>query len=182
MPDNKGVLRSGKIDPSLIQTSAVVELPPAQRPAHDTVSGIAEWLIGPALQYPNGINAIDEFAWRMLAAGLPLARVTIHSGTLHPLYLGTSFVWWRDTGQTLQTMIGHQVGEAVAYKDNPVLRVIQGGETLRRTLDVADKELDQALSIFPHHRGAICSIHVAEIENGFRRALGRDVVQLTFLV
>jgi hypothetical protein len=66
----------------------------------------------------------------------------VHSGTLHPQFLGTSLIWWRDTGQTVQTFIEHEVLDVVPYRDNPVLLVIQGGETLRRRVDVADSELD----------------------------------------
>ncbi len=78
----------------------------------------------------------------MLAAGFPLARLTVHSGTLHPQFLGTSIIWWRDSGQTVQTFVEHEVLDVVPYHDNAVLRVIKGGETLRRRIDVAAIELD----------------------------------------
>jgi adenylate cyclase len=124
------------------RTTEIVERPPGQRPTHDTVEGIGDWLGGPALQLISGAQAVDEFAWRMLAAGFPLARLTVHSGTLHPQFLGTSLVWWRDSGRTEQTFIAHEIGEAVAYEQNPVARVIRGGETLRRRLYAADCEWD----------------------------------------
>ena len=127
---------------SYIHTTETVERPVADRPLRDTVEAIADWLLGPALQAATGARAFDEFAWRMLAAGFPLARLTVHSGMLHPQFLGTSLIWWRDTGQTVQTVIEHEVVDVVPYRDNAVLRVIRGGETLRRTLDVADGELD----------------------------------------
>jgi hypothetical protein len=66
----------------------VVERPPAERPAPDSLDAIAEWLVGPARRIASGARALDEFAWRMLATGLPLLRVTLHSPTLHPQYLG----------------------------------------------------------------------------------------------
>ena len=125
-----------------IHTTGIVERPASERPARDTVVGIAEWLIGPALDVETGALAIDELAWRLLAAGFPLARVTLHSGVLHPQFLGTSFIWWRDTGQTVQTFVAHEVRDVVPYQHDPVLRVIQGGETLRRRVDVAAGELD----------------------------------------
>jgi len=133
---------AGRIVQSYIHTTEIVERPAADRPVQDTVDAIADWLLGPALQVPTGAEAVDEFAWRILAAGFPLARLTVHSGTLHPQFLGTSLIWWRDTGQTVQTFIEHEVVDVVAYRDNPVLRVLQGGETLRRRVDVADSELD----------------------------------------
>jgi adenylate cyclase len=133
---------AGGIVQSYIHTTEIVERPAADRPLRDTIDAIADWLLGPALQVATGAQAIDEFAWRMLAAGFPLARLTVHSGTLHPQFLGTSLIWWCDSGQTVQTFVEHEVLDVVAYHDNAVLRVIQGGETLRRKIDVADSELD----------------------------------------
>ena len=142
MADQAAESSSDRIDRLLIRAAEVVERPPSERPTFDTLDAIAEWLIGPALQVASGAYAVDEYAWRMLAAGFPLARLTIHSGTLHPQFLGTTIVWWRDLGQTAQTFITHEVGETVPYKDNAVARVTQGGETLRRRVDLPDGELD----------------------------------------
>jgi adenylate cyclase len=130
------------LDPSLLPTVEVVERPPAERPAHDSLDAIAEWLVGPARQIASGVHAFDEFAWRMLATGMPLLRVTLHTSTLHPQYLGATFVWLRTTGQTEQRLIAHEVPDLIPYEDNPVRRVVLGGETLRRRIDADDAVLD----------------------------------------
>ncbi len=135
------------MDDRYFLTGEVIERSPAERPAQDTLESIADWLAGPALRYESGANAIDEFAWRMLAAGFPLLRMTLHSGTLHPQFLGVFFVWWRDPGQTVQTFVTHEIRETVSYQDNPVRRAIEGGETIRRRLDVTGDQLD--FSILP---------------------------------
>jgi len=75
---------SGGRDRRYVVTTEVVERPVAERPTKDTPDAIAEWLVGAAREIPAGLQAFDEFAWRMLATGLPLLRVTLHSGTLHP--------------------------------------------------------------------------------------------------
>src|SRR5262249_1453686 len=93
----------------------------------------------------SGLQVFDEFAWRMLATGLPLLRVTLHSGTLHPQFLGTTFIWWRTSGKSEQTLIAHEITDLIHYEDNPVQRVCIGGETLRRRLDVPDETLDFAV-------------------------------------
>src|SRR6202521_2553028 len=131
-----------RFDPRLQPTVEVVERPPAERPARDSLDGVAEWLVGPARRIASGARAFDEFAWRLLATGLPLLRVTMHSPTLHPQYLGATFVWWRTTGQTVQTLIAHEVTDMIRREENPVWRVAVGGETLRRRLDGADAVLD----------------------------------------
>jgi adenylate cyclase len=78
----------------------------------------------------------------MLAAGLPLLRVTLHASTLHPQYLGVTFTWFRTSGQSVLRMVAHEVIDRIRSEDNPVPRVVLGGETLRRRIGVADAVLD----------------------------------------
>jgi adenylate cyclase len=145
-----------ELAPSLrehIRVLEVVTRPAEERPAHDTIDNIAEWLVGPVPKIEEGTASFDEFAWRLLAAGIPLLRVTVHIGTIHPQFLGTTIVWWRDTGETVQVMIGHEIGDAIPYEKNPVRRVCEGRETLRRRLDLPDEDLDFSVLIELRDRG-----------------------------
>ena len=135
-----GPFREPRI-PEPAPTIEAIERPSAERPTHDTLDAIAEWLVGPVRRVPSGLRAFDEFSWRMLAAGLPLLRVTLHVSTLHPQYLGATFVWFRSTGQTSFRLIAHELADKIRYEDNPVARVVIGGETLRRRI-VPDAVLD----------------------------------------
>jgi adenylate cyclase len=129
-------------DPRYFLTGEVVQRPLAERPTHDTVDAIIEWLVGPAQHIPSLAGEFDEFVWRMVAAGFPLLRATLQLRTLHPQYLGATFAWWRTTGQTVQTFVTHEVQDVFGEEDNPVRRVLVGGETLRRRIDVPDDQLD----------------------------------------
>src|SRR6516164_7030390 len=126
---------------------------PEQRPVHDTIDNIADWLLGSPRELSDGIASFDEFAWRLIAAGMPLLRVTLHTATLHPQFLGTTLTWWHDTEETVQVMIAHEVGDAIPHEKNPVYRVCYGRETLRRRLDLPDDELDFAVLIELRERG-----------------------------
>jgi adenylate cyclase len=139
--------------PEHIRTVGRMTRPPAERPVYDTIDDIAEWLLKPPRQLAEGIATFDEFAWRLVAAGMPLLRVTFHTGTLHPQFLGTTFTWWRDTGETEQVMIAHEVAEMIPPQNNPVRRVCYGRETLRRRLDRPDEELDFNILIELRDRG-----------------------------
>ena len=116
--------------------------PPERRPALNSIDNIADWLLEPPRQLSEGLASFDEFAWRLVAAGMPLLRATLHTATLHPQFLGTTITWWRDTGETVQVMIAHEVANAIPYEKNPVRRVCYDRETLRRRLDRPDDELD----------------------------------------
>ena len=119
----------------------VIERPIADRPTHDAIPSIAEWLIGDARRTGSFARTIDEFSWRLMAAGMPLLRVTFRSGTLHPQYLGATYVWWRTSAQTQEIMITHEVADLFPPEQNPILRVLNG-ETLRRRLEGPDVQLD----------------------------------------
>lgn len=71
---------------------------------------------------------------------MPLLRVTLHTATLHPQFLGTTISWWRDTGEIVQVMIAHEVAGAIPYEKDPVRRVCYCLKTLRRRLIGPDVE------------------------------------------
>jgi adenylate cyclase len=145
--------RSSAFLPEHIRVVGRMTRPREQRPVHDTVDNIADWLLESPRQLSDGIASFDEFAWRLLAAGMPLLRLTLHTPTLHPQFLGTTITWWRDTGETVQVMIAHEVGDAIPHEKNPVWRVCYGRETLRRRLDLPDDELDFGVLIELRERG-----------------------------
>jgi adenylate cyclase len=144
--------RSSAFLPEHIRVVGRMTRPPERRPVHDTIDNIADWLLE-WRQLSEGIANFDEFAWRLVAAGMPLIRVTLHTATLHPQFLGTTITWWRDTAETVQVMIAHEVGDAIPYEKNPVYRVCYGRETLRRRLDLPDDELDFEVLIELRERG-----------------------------
>src|SRR6516165_418268 len=133
---------TANLDPRYFPTGAVIERAIAERPKHDTMDGIIDWLAGPAQHIPSVGDEFDEFAWRLVAAGIPLLRTTLELRTLHPQYLGATFVWWRTTGRTVLRFVTHEVQDLYGHEDNPIRRVLIGGETLRRRVDVADDQLD----------------------------------------
>jgi len=131
----------------------VVERAVAERPGHDTIEEIIEWLIGGARQISSFARTIDELSWRLVAAGIPLLRVNLRGGTLHPQFLGAVYVWWRSSAQTQEIMITHEVADLVPPAQNPAMRV-QGGEILRRRLEGPEARFDFSILHDLKARGA----------------------------
>jgi adenylate cyclase len=119
----------------------VVERPVAERPARDTIQAIVEWLIVGARQIGSFARTIDELSWRLVATGMPLLRVSLRGGTLHPQFLGATYIWWRTSAQTQEIMITHEVADLIPPAENPVVRV-RKGEILRRRLEGPEAQLD----------------------------------------
>jgi adenylate cyclase len=137
-----------------IITESVYRTPVEARPAHDTVDGITRWLNGEARAERSFTRVIDEFGWRLTAAGFSLLRVSIHGGTLHPQFRGSAHQWWRDTGETRKVMITYEVEDIIPYQENPVRRVREGGETLRRRLGNNNGPWEFAVLVDLRARGA----------------------------
>jgi adenylate cyclase len=131
----------------------VVERAVAERPARDTIESILEWLIGGARQISSFARTIDELSWRLAAAGMPLLRVSLRGGTLHPQFLGATYVWWRTSAQTQEIMITHEVADLILPEENPVVRV-WNGETLRRRLEGPETRFDFSILYDLKERGA----------------------------
>jgi adenylate cyclase len=55
---------------------------------------------------------VDELSWRLLAAGIPVLRVNLRGGTLHPQFLGAVYVWWRTSAMNSQRQIAQNVLKA----------------------------------------------------------------------
>src|SRR6516164_5254185 len=74
---------SNGLDERLFPPIQVLERPVGERPQHETLEGIMDWLAGPAQQVgvPSLIGEFDEFAWRMLAAGL--SAITSNTTAAH---------------------------------------------------------------------------------------------------
>jgi adenylate cyclase len=141
-------------DPRNLVTVKTVQRPAAERPLYDTIEGIAQWLIGPARKNPSFTETLDELAWRLVAAGMPLLRASLHSGALHPQFLGATYLWWRDSAETVKIMVKHEIGDLIPYSENPVRRVREGGETLRRRMDGPDARFDFSVLHDLRARGA----------------------------
>ena len=125
------------IDPRYFLTGDVVERAPAERPKHDTLDAIMDWLAGPAQHIPSLVSEFDEYAWRMLAAGFPLLRATLELRTLHPQYLGARYVWWRTTGQTVQTFITHEVDDLFGDQDNGAVSMLPMMSSISRSCTIS---------------------------------------------
>ena len=85
-PSNGPTPRQTAVSRNIVNVGSF-QRPQAERPLHDSIDGIAQWLVGEARRSsPFLTQTFDELAWRLIAAGMPLLRASLHSGTLHPQF------------------------------------------------------------------------------------------------
>jgi hypothetical protein len=99
--------------------------------APEKLSGaeIERWLVHDASKQRELLLAYEEFAWRMVAAGLPMDQSGLYIGTLHPLLRGFAWTWRRsdascDELKVKEGVIGTESARVVRYGssfqlDNP---------------------------------------------------------------
>ncbi len=109
-----------------------------------SLAEVESWLLGEAADHGDLLEVFQSFVWRLVAAGLPLDRASLHVGTLHPQLFGYAWNWSRDDGLCDEVKVDEAVLGSDAYRRNPLYRVIEHGETFRGRTDAPDV-LEQGL-------------------------------------
>lgn len=92
---------------------------------------VADWLLGDALAVQDLLRLFDGFVWRLVAAGFPLDRASLHVGTLHPQVVGLAWNWSRDDGLCDEVRVETAAARSDAYRKNPLFRALDLGEVCR---------------------------------------------------
>ncbi len=103
-----------------------------------SVSDLEDWLLGDAINETDMLSLTESLAWRMVAAGLPVVRATIHVGTLHPQLTGFGWIWSKLDGLCDEIVIKAMSAQSEAYMRSPLRPAIEDGQSL--FLDVTDAE------------------------------------------
>lgn len=106
-------------------------------------SSLLAWLLGEGRSIESTRDLIQALSNRLLVEGLPLARVTLHTRTLHPLFIGRRYLWLRgvDAVDVLDAEIAMLGTEG--WTRSPIRAVIEeGASAVRQRLDVPGSPLE----------------------------------------
>ncbi len=104
---------------------------PSTAPERTTLDEIEVWLLTDALREDDQLPLFESLVWRLVAAGLPLDRASLHVGTLHPQLFGFAWNWNRTDGLCDEIKVTEAALQTEAYRRNPLFRVIEYGESFR---------------------------------------------------
>lgn len=107
----------------------------ASAPDTADFDAIESWLLGDAAMEDDLLTFYESLVWRLVAAGLPLDRTSLHVGTLHPQLFGFAWNWNRADGLCDEVRVAEQALLADAYRRNPLFGVIERGESFRGRTD-----------------------------------------------
>jgi adenylate cyclase len=98
---------------------------------------LIEWLIDGARSAPSPPAMMAETCERLVAAGLPLARVGVFVRTLHPDIIGRNFVW-RLGGEVVVGSANYEMLDSPEFLNSPLAIVFGEGREVRSLTDSPD--------------------------------------------
>ena len=114
------------------------------RPAGDAgaTEEIAGWLIGEARLLLAPLELVEGFCGRLLALGIPLARLRAGQAIANPLASAWGVIWARDGAGTHEYTVPRTMLATGAYHGSPFQHVIRTRQSFRRRLLDLDPERD----------------------------------------
>ena len=98
---------------------------------------ITEWLVDGARSAPSPPAMMAETYERLVAAGLPLARVGVFVRTLHPDIVGRNFVW-RLGAEVVVGSANYEMLDSEQFRTSPLAIVFAEGREIRARMDGPD--------------------------------------------
>lgn len=91
-----------------------------------------DWILSDARLLPDLPSLLDAFAGKLLAAGVPLVRMTLGLRLLHPQIRFKNYYWRRDEEAVEIVQRGHDTEKSPEYLASPIAAILdQGAEALR---------------------------------------------------
>jgi adenylate cyclase len=114
------------------------------------MSGLIEWIVGDECRALDDNEMIEGLGVRLLAAALPLDRLTLHLRTLHPQIIGRTLAW--APGEPVEILDREYGIETLAqYAESPLRQVMETRRPMAARLDPGDPD-ERLLDVFRGRR------------------------------
>ncbi|TFF27276.1 adenylate/guanylate cyclase domain-containing protein [Jiella endophytica] len=120
------LIRSPRADGQLLERKAIID-----------------WLVKDTSRERFVDNIFQELCDRLRAAGMPVARATLHFRIQHPQWLGARILWRDGAPEVEIETFQHGVLESPGYLESPVARVHAGDAEVRWSVSDGEENLDQ---------------------------------------
>jgi adenylate cyclase len=96
---------------------------------------IIDWLLEERVRAVRLPRFVDDFCRKLIDAGAPLDRLTLHMRQLHPRLFGRSVHWDREAGGALEVGREHGIENTAGYLKSPIRHIYEEKTPLRRRLE-----------------------------------------------
>jgi adenylate cyclase len=104
---------------------------PACAPTELSIAEVEHWLLFDANKQPDLLLVFEEFAWRMVAAELPIDQYRLYIGTLHPLLRGFAWTWRKSDGFCEELKVRRSVIGTKGIRRSPLWKLFSTERPLR---------------------------------------------------
>lgn len=98
----------------------------------------SEWLMSGMASRGGPVELLDGLLARLVAAGRPFFRATLHMFTLHPQLVSFTANWRSDLGICDEVQVNAHARETADYLSSPLRAIVEEGRSIR--LNPADPE------------------------------------------
>jgi adenylate cyclase len=128
-------------------------------PGEQSFQDIEDWLLADAGRVETLLSLFEGFVWRLVAAGLPLDRASLHVGTLHPQLRGFAWNWVFADGLCDEVQVNEAALQTDSFLRSPLAEVFRTGADLR--IDPRDDEAVARYAVMADLRGMGITDYVA---------------------
>lgn len=123
--------------------ASTLDDPPVALPgtAQARAAPVIDWVVRAVQGAPEVTAFLAAIGERIRAAGMPLARFSLHTRTLHPDIRGFTGIWWHGKGAQIVPRY-HGAENEPTYQSSPIPWIIGGVDRFRRHLEHPDVALD----------------------------------------
>jgi adenylate cyclase len=106
------------------------DLPPSDS------SDIVEWLMTETRDQRFIDNIFVEMCDKLIEAGVPVSRGTLHFRILHPQWLGARILWLKGMKEADIQTFGYGVEDTAQYRNSPINELNSGAAVVRQHLEL----------------------------------------------
>lgn len=101
-----------------------------------------DWLLREGWNTGNPSELTERFARMLVSSGTPVARLSVFLRTLHPLLIGSAYVWRSDEERINSFVLTHETLSSPTFLDSPLVSIFKGAGGIRRRLEGEEPLLD----------------------------------------
>ena len=116
-------------------------------------SAIVDWLLREGWDTRSPSDLTERLGGILRDSGVPIARLSVFIRTLHPLLIGSAYVWRPDKDKVKSFVLTHDTLSSPLFLDSPLVPIFSGAGGVRRRLEGDNPILDYGILKQLHEEG-----------------------------
>lgn len=116
-------------------------------------SAFVDWMLRDGWDSTSPSDLTEKLAVMLRASGVPVARLSVFIRTLHPLLIGSAYVWRLDRDKINSFVLTHDTLSSPLFLDSPLVPIFSGAGGIRRRLEGDNPIMDFGILKQLHEEG-----------------------------